>query len=66
MNWIMAHAIWILLGYLALTAVIGSMPKLPEGASYRARWAYGALQAFSLNLRFAMNFFKLPTPEDKQ
>lgn len=48
--------------YLILSAVIGSMPKLPDNASYSARWAYGALQVMGLNLRFAANFFKIPTP----
>lgn len=60
---IMAHpAAAGLIAYLILSAIVGSMPKLPEGSSYKARWAYGIAQALSMNLRFAANFFKVQVP----
>lgn len=52
----------LLIFYLIFAAFVGSMPKLPADASYKAQWAYGFLQMLAGNLRFGMNFFKVPIP----
>lgn len=39
---------WVTLMYIYNSAV-STMPPLPEGASYWARWAYGAVHALAAN-----------------
>ena len=66
MEWVNTHGVNVMVGYLLFAAFVGSMPPLPENASYLARWGFGFLHMASMNLRIAFELFnlKLPSTED--
>lgn len=62
-EWINSHGMETILTYLVFTALVGSMPPLPNDAGYFQKWIYAALHALAMNFRTALNIAKLPMPE---
>lgn len=67
LSWINSHGVETIIFYLAFAAIVGSMPPLPDNASYWQRWAYGALHGLAMNFRAMIAQMKLPVPDvDKE
>ena len=45
------HGIECLVGYYFLISVLGTMPPLPDTASYWQKWGYAAAHAFCGNIK---------------
>ena len=48
--------------YLIFLALVGSMPRVSDTAPSFARWAYGFLHLFALNLQEASKFLPIKLP----
>jgi hypothetical protein len=51
------HGFEVLLGYYLIISVLGTLPPLPENASYWQKWAFGIAHAICGNAKNAMAAF---------
>ncbi len=66
LHWFESHGIEMIVAYFVFISVVGSMPQVPDSASYWSKWAYGALHGMAGNWRNLMSVLKLPVePTDK-
>ncbi len=60
MGWINNHGIETVLTFYIFSCIVGSMPPLPDNASYSMKWAFLTLHAMAGNLRSVSRLLSLP------
>ena len=61
LHWVETHGIECIIAYYILISVLGTMPPLPDNASYWKQWAYTAAHAFCGNMRNLADTLKIKT-----
>lgn len=50
-HWIETHGFEVLIAYYLAISVFGTMPPLPDSASYLAKWGFAAAHALCGNMK---------------
>lgn len=62
-HWAETHGIELLLTYYFMISILGTMPPLPDNASYFEKWAFAAAHAFCGNMKSVMAILQPPAKE---
>lgn len=65
LDWINSHGIEVLIVYYLLS-ILGTMPPMPDNASYLAKWGFAAAHAFCGNMKQMIAATHIAPKEDGQ
>lgn len=64
-HWIETHGVEVLVFYYVLISILGTMPPLPDSASYYQKWFFAAAHALCGNMKTMMSAFGQKPKEDQ-
>jgi hypothetical protein len=65
-HWINSHGVEALVTYYLVISLLGTMPPVPDNATYLQRWAYAAAHALCANFKNVAANFNVTTPKENQ
>lgn len=58
LHWVETHGIEVLISYYFFISILGTMPPLPDNATYMQKWGFAAAHALCGNMKQMMAAFE--------